>query len=72
MTVKMEMEGKMGHGQKIEMAGKRVCGMLSFQRPLVRSATWGWPLMVGAEPWLGLFSKSWPRAQPCSHLPVLG
>lgn len=39
----------MGHGQKIEMAGRCVCGMPSFQRPLVRSATWV-ALRVGAEP----------------------
>lgn len=50
----------MGHGQKIEMAGRRVCGMPSSQRPLVRLATWV-ALRVGAEP-----------AWPLQRVPAVG
>ena len=55
--------GKMGHGQKIEVAARCVCGRPSLQRPLVRSTTWV-ALGLGAKPQLGLFSECWPRASP--------
>lgn len=63
VTVNVETEGKMGHGQKIEVAARCVCGRPSLQRPLVRSTTWV-ALGLGAKPQLGLFSECWPRASP--------